>query len=179
MGLGRARDRALGLAAVRHGRCAVAVACCLLLGGCNSMSALIGIGAGAVAGGASANPAVGFAVGVGVAAASDYGIRYYGRTRQGAEQDAIAAAAGGLPPGGSATWQIRHTIPYGDEAGTLKVLRDIPNPLASCKEVVFSVVDGEGKDRTRAWYDADICRQGTQWKWASAEPAVARWGFLQ
>jgi hypothetical protein len=29
------------------------------------------------------------------------------------------------------------------------------------------------------WYAARVCQQGVRWKWADAEPAVARWGNLQ
>ena len=42
-------------------------------------------------------------------------------TRQGAEQDAIAQAAGELPVGGEAEWKIEHTIPIGNEHGRLRV----------------------------------------------------------
>jgi hypothetical protein len=156
-----------------------ALGVCVLLGACTSVSSILAVGAGAAAGGASVNPAVGYAVAVGVAAGADYGLKWYGRTTQGAEQDAIAAVAAKLDPGQGGTWRIRHTIPIGNEAGELRVVRLIRNPLADCKQVVFSVVDGSGADATRAWYSADICRQGNAWKWASAEPAVARWGFLQ
>jgi len=176
MGLGRAGDGALGLVAVKV---AGLVAMGLLLGGCTSVSSILAVGAGAAAGGASVNPAVGYAVAVGVAAGADYGLKWYGRTTQGAEQDAIAAVAAKLAPGQGGSWRIRHTIPIGNEAGELRVVRLIRNPLTDCKQVVFSVVDGSGADATRAWYSADICREGSVWKWASAEPAVARWGFLQ
>jgi hypothetical protein len=175
MGLGRAGDGALGVFAVRPALLAIA----FVLGGCSSISSIVAVGAGAAAGGASVNPAVGYAVAVGVAAGADYGIKWYGRTTQGAEQDAIAAVAAPLDPGQSGTWRIRHTIPIDNEAGELRVVRLIRNPLADCNQVVFSVVAGGGADQTRVWYSADICRQGSAWKWASAEPAVARWGFLQ
>ncbi len=42
-----------------------------------------------------------------------------------------------------------------------------------------SVDEGKGEDMTRAWFTSDICKQAETWKWASAEPAVARWGYLQ
>jgi len=147
----------------------------VLLGGCSSLPPILGVVSGAVAGGATANPAVAFAVGVGVDVASDYGLKYYGRSRQQAEQDAIAEVAGGLDVGGKASWQIRHYIPLGDEHGELQVVRLIPNPLSDCREIAFSVEDGA----KRAWYLADLCQQNKVWKWATAEPAVARWGFLQ
>jgi hypothetical protein len=52
-------------------------------------------------------------------------------------------------------------------------------PLANCREIAFSVEEGSGPKASRADYTASICRQAARWKWASAEPAVARWGFLQ
>ena len=151
-----------------------------LLGGCKAVPEIAGVLTGALAGGASGNPAVGFGVGVGVAAGSDYAVKYFGRSRQHAEQEVIAGAAGPLPPGGTASWAIHHTIPFGNEHGTLMVVRDIATPLAACKEVVFSVDEGEGDKLRRHWYDTDICLQPpARWRWATAEPAVPRWGYLQ
>ena len=51
----------------------------------------------------------------------------------------------------------------------------------NCKEIVFSVDTDARKDEpaSSAFYVASVCRDGNQWKWASAEPAVARWGNLQ
>jgi hypothetical protein len=165
---------------IRHARrLALVAAGGALLGGCSSVSTLVGVGAGAAAGGASVNPAVGYAVAVGVAAGADYALKWYGRTTQGAEQDAIAAVAGPLAPGQGGAWRIRHTLPIDNEGGELRVVRRIANPLAECKQVVFSVLGGNDKAPTQTWYSADLCRDGSDWKWASAEPAVARWGFLQ
>jgi hypothetical protein len=70
---------------------------------------------------------------------------------------------------------IKHTIPIGNEHGRLRVVRDIDSPLAACKELAFSVEDG----KERSWFTTDVCKQEKAWEWASAEPAVARWGFLQ
>jgi len=157
----------------------LALAALSALAGCKAIPPIAGLAGGAAAGGATANPAVGFAVGVATDAAVDAGLRYYGRSRQHAEQDAIAAVAGPLPPGGWGLWRIRHTIPIGNEHGELEVVRLIDNPLAPCKEIVFSVTAGQGTKAARAWYTADICREADNWHWASAEPAVPRWGFLQ
>jgi hypothetical protein len=112
-------------------------------------------------------------------AAANAGVKWYGRSRQQAEQDAIAAVAGPLQVGGSSTWSIAHFIPIGGEHGVLQVVRSIDNPLAYCKEIVFSVETGSGPKLQRSWYDADICQQSKRWKWASAEPAVERWGYPQ
>lgn len=155
------------------------LAAVLLLGGCNTVPQIAAVVTGGTAGAATGNPAVGFAVGVATDAAANYVVRYYGRTRQQAEQDAIAEVAGPLPPGAGATWKIEHDIPIGNEHGALQVVRQIDNPLALCKQVVFSVDEGKADKLKRAWYSADICHQADKWKWASAEPAVERWGFLQ
>jgi hypothetical protein len=151
----------------------------LLLSGCKSIPEVAAVVSGGAAGVATGNPAIGFAVGVGVDAAANAGVRWYGQTRQQAEQDAIAAVAGPLDVGGQGNWQIAHVIPIGDEHGTLTVVRSIENPLAYCKEIVFSVESGKNAALRRSWYDADICLKQRQWKWASAEPAVERWGNLQ
>ena len=171
MGLGRAGDGALGIAAMR-----LAALPLLLLAGCSSASSVVGVVAGGVAGGATANPVVGFGVGVATAAVSDYAIRTVARHWHQGEQDAIAAAAGELPVGGAGPWRIEHSLPFGNEHGRLEVVRSIDNPLASCREVLFSV---EESGAAPAWYEVDICQQRNGWKWASAEPAVERWGFLQ
>jgi hypothetical protein len=170
MGVGGTGHRALGLAAVR------ALLLLALLGGCSAAPEIVGVVSGAIAGGGSANPAVGFGVGVGAAALTDYGLKYVGRRWHRSEQDAIAEAAGALPEGGKADWRIRHDLPLGNEHGRLQVVRVIANPLASCKQVVFSVQES---DEPEAWYSADVCQQEARWKWASAEPAVERWGNLQ
>ncbi len=166
---------ALGLAAVT--RAVPFLIAALLLGGCSAVADLSGLAAGAVAGGATANPAVGFVVAVGTDAAVDAGLKYVSRHRQQAEQDAIALAAAALPEGGSAPWQIRHDIPLGNEGGEVQVVRNIVTPIATCKEIAFSVADDP--PATPAWFNTTICRQEAAWKWAQAEPAVPRWGFLQ
>lgn len=147
-----------------------------LLVGCRAVPEIAGVAAGAVAGGASANPAIGFGVGVAVDAATDAGLKYFGRRRQRAEQDAIAAVAGGTAAGATAAWEIRHDIPFGNEHGQVRVVEATDNALASCRRILFSVEeDGEPSH----WFAADVCQQASGWKWASAEPAVERWGNLQ
>ena len=147
----------------------------LLLGGCSGLGTIVGVVAGGITGGATGNPAVGFAVGVGTAALSDFAQKHVAKSWHTGEQDAIADTAGPLPAGARVPWQVRHSLPIGNEHGELQVIRQIDNPLAPCKEIVFSVVD----DKDVAWYSTSICQQGERWKWASAEPAVERWGFLQ
>ncbi len=172
MGLGRTGDGALGIAAVKL----LPAALLLLLAGCNAVPQITGLVVGGASGGATANPAIGFGVGVATVAVTDYALKRVTRSWHQGEQDAIAAIAGPLDAGGRAPWQVKHSVPIGNEHGDLAVVRQITNPLAPCKEVVFSVVED---DTPPAWYSADICRHGDAWKWASAEPAVERWGFLQ
>jgi hypothetical protein len=61
----------------------------------------------------------------------------------------------------------------------VRVLREFSSALATCKEFAFSVADGDESDAHRDWFVASACQQANGWKWASAEPAVARWGNLQ
>ncbi len=172
MGVRRTGHGAVGIAAVR-----LAAGLLLLsLAGCSSAGNLIGVVVGAAAGGASANPAVGFGVGVATAAVSDYAIKHVAKSWHQGEQDAIADAAAGLDAGATGPWRVEHSVPLGNEHGQLEVVRAIPNPLAPCKQVLFSVEEGK---QPPAWYSVDICQQQDRWKWASAEPAVERWGFLQ
>ncbi len=61
----------------------------------------------------------------------------------------------------------------------MRVTRAFTSALAICKEFVFSVADGDKPDAHEDWYTASACLQDKGWKWASAEPAVERWGNLQ
>lgn len=146
-----------------------------LLGGCTVVSDVAGLAAGGGAGAATANPAIGFAVGISVRAATEELRRYVVRRRQQGEQDAIADAAGNAPVGELRPWQIRHTIPVGNERGELAVVREYATPLATCREVVFTVEDAGHP----SLFTTSLCRQAAGWKWAAAEPAVDRWGSLQ
>ncbi len=174
LGDGRAGDGAVGSAAVR--RLALAAAVVALLAGCQSGAQLTGLAAGGVAGTATANPALGYAVAIGTAVAADEAYKWVGRTREHAEQQAIADAAAPLDAGRAAPWRIRHLIPLGNEAGEVRVLRVVDSPLTQCRELLFSVVD---PPHAAAWYSTSICRAADGWHWAVAEPAVPRWGFLQ
>lgn len=177
MGAGRTLDRSLGRLAVkkalRHALPLIFAAG--VLTGCKDISTVAGIATGSGVGAATGNPALGFVVGVAVGTATNFAQRYYTLVRQGAEQDVIAETAGALPVGGEAPWRIRHTIPIGNEHGDLRVVGTITTPIAECKEVVFSVVDG----KDRQWFTIDVCRDPRGWKWATAEPSVARWEVLQ
>ena len=171
MGIGGTGNSAVGRPAVR----VLPLLGLVVLTGCTSTARIAAVVTGGIAGATTGSPAVGFLVGVATDAGANYVVRYVGRARQGAEQDAIAQVAGGLPVGTAADWKIEHTIPVGNERGRLRVVRVIDSPLAACKEIAFSVEDGKDK----SWFTTDVCKQAATWKWASAEPAVARWGFLQ
>ena len=102
-----------------------------------------------------------------------------GRLRRRHPQDALASAAGGLQPGASTSWAIHHKLPLLDDVhGRVTVIRDIPNRLAPCKEVVFVLLGGK-RDLPIGAYTTPICQDSTGWRWAAAEPAVRRWGYLQ
>ncbi len=151
----------------------------LALGACGSIGSGAGAVAGLATGAGTANPIVGASVALGTKAAVDSLVRYISRKRQQGEQDAIAEVVGRLPLGGTADWKIEHSIPIGNEHGTLLVAREIINPLAPCREVVFTVQDGQDS----AHYVTTACElpsaEGPRWAWAQAEPTTARWGFLQ
>jgi len=186
MGHGRAGDRSVGVVAVIaraeipwHLKWASPLVL-LVASGCTSVGSIAGAVTGAASGTGSANPAVGYAVGIGTKAAVDALSHYISRKRQGAEQDQIATAVGQLPVGQGVAWQIKHRIPvFDDQHGYVTVVRDIPNALTPCKEVVFTVIAGKKVDSPRGFYVTTACEQATQWKWAQAEPATERWGFLQ
>jgi hypothetical protein len=161
---------------------AVLLAAAAALSGCSSIGGLAGAVAGIATGTFTNSPAIGIAVSVSVKAAADAQIKKVLRSLQQDEQDEIAALAGAMAPGEIRPWQVRHLIPYGNNQGEVQVTRVIDTPLASCKEVMFTVADLKGAappdDAARAWFSANICLQDQRWKWAIAEPAVERWGSL-
>jgi hypothetical protein len=144
-----------------------------ILGGCSLGPAAAGVAAGGATAAVTANPVIGYAVGLGVRAGADEVLKYYVRVRQNAEQDAIAKVAGEAPLGQSRRWEIRHTIPIGNAKGSLSVIAEIPNALAQCREVMF-ITDG-----VNAPFITQVCHDSDRWHWAAAEPAVDRWGSLQ
>ena len=81
--------------------------------------------------------------------------------------------------GQTAPWKIEHDIPIGNEHGDVTVVSMLDNRLARCKEVVFTVIDGDKPDAPRGTFVTTACAQGQTWKWAQAEPATERWGTLQ
>lgn len=157
----------------------------LVLPGCGALltestSDVAGIAGAGIAGSVSKQAAVGAAIGLGVRSLADTGLKYVERRVHGAEQDRIAAIAGVTEIGGVAPWAIMHDVPIEDnEHGQLSVVRAIGDGALACKEIVFSVETGKPEARRRDFYTATVCQDGKLWKWATAEPAVARWGSLQ
>jgi uncharacterized protein YceK len=153
----------------------------LTLSGCGSvLTEAASDAAGVVGAGAAAsvtkNAATAAAIGLGTQSVALEGVHYLERRVHRAEQDAIATAAGPLVPGVVAPWSIRHILPIEDnEHGHLVVSRVLGNGIMLCKEIVFSVDTTKRQD----FYVAMVCRSSGIWKWASAEPAVPRWGGLQ
>ncbi len=168
-------------AATRRG----VLALLLLLAGCagvgeNSAGPVGGAAVGIGVGGITANPLIGYAAGVGAQAAITALQKYLSRKLHQGEQDRIAATVARLAPGQSAPWQIHYDIPVDAEHGDVTVTRVITSALTTCKEVAFTVIAGKKPDAPRGIYITTACEQPDGiWKWAEAEPAVARWGFLQ
>jgi hypothetical protein len=156
------------------------------LSGCGSVltastSDVAGIAGAGIANAVTKSPAAATGIGLGVAAAANLALQYAERDVHRTEQDQIAQAAGPLAPGVVGHWSVTHTVRIeANEHGDVVVTRLVGAADFNCKEIVFSV-DTVGKDKAlnRAFYTATVCQDGTVWKWASAEPATARWGSLQ
>ncbi|WP_429300055.1 hypothetical protein [Paraburkholderia sp. GAS199] len=172
-----AGQRGVGLRLVLAG--ALVVGASLMTSGCSSVGAASGAAAGVASGLVTSNPAIGIGVGIAVQAATDEAVGRYMRSMHTDQQDLIAALAGAMPVGETRPWQIKHTLPIENGHGEVRVTRAFGSALALCKEFVFSVQDGDGPNAHEAWYTGSACQQDKGWKWASAEPAVERWGTLQ
>ncbi|CAG9263577.1 hypothetical protein [Paraburkholderia unamae] len=141
-----------------------------------------GIAGAAIASKVTSNAAVATGIGLGAVAAAKAGVQYSERVVHTNTQNSIAQAAGPLDVGAVAPWSITHSFPIeDDEHGRVTVSRTISSGALDCKEIVFSVDQDATKDKaaSSAFYVASVCRDGDAWKWASAEPATARWGALQ
>ncbi|MGN6666978.1 MAG: hypothetical protein ACTHKH_08435 [Trinickia sp.] len=149
------------------------------MSGCAWIGAASGAAAGVATGTFTANPAIGIGVGIAVQSATDAAVKRYFKAIHRDEQDAIATLVGDMSVGESKPWRIEHTLPIDNGHGEVRVTRAFDTALATCKEFAFSLVDGDKPDAKVDWFTASACRQGTVWKWASAEPAVERWGTLQ
>jgi hypothetical protein len=158
---------------------AALAACMLLTSGCRSIGAASGAVAGVATGAVTTNPAVGIGVGIAVQAATDEAVNRTMRRLHEEQQDAIASLVGAMPVGATRTWRVEHWLPAENGHGQIRVTRAFTSALTLCKEFVFSVGDGDKQDAHEDWYTATACQAPQGWKWASAEPAVARWGNLQ
>lgn len=158
-----------------YGRLLLAGAAAFGLSGCGAVADATGAITGIATGAASANPVVGYGVGLAVRAGADAGLRHVARRWHRTEQEAIAEAIGATGPGQNGHWQVRHTLPIGNRQGEIHALRDIPSALALCREALFSVAGRGGAQ----WFATTACRGEARWSWAVAEPAVPRWGNLQ
>ena len=153
------------------------------LSGCSSLlaetsSALAGIAGTSIAGAVTDNAAVATGIGIGVQSVARTGVQYGQRRIHDETQRQLSEVAGPLEVGKVAAWRTRPSVPIErEEQGTVTVSRIISSGALTCKEIVFSVDPAEGG--VNRFYVASICRQGLDWKWATAEPATARWGGLQ
>lgn len=137
---------------------------------------IAGVAGAGIASSVTKSASAATAIGLGVASGASAGLQYAERRVHRAEQDNIAATAGGIEPGVVAAWSVSHDIPIeADEHGQLAVTRVVGTANFNCKEIVFSVEEKQA----RAFYTATVCKDGNRWKWASAEPATERWGSLQ
>ena len=150
----------------------------LALSACNSVGSISGAAAGIASGGASANPAVGIAVGIGVRAVVDESINSLMRRWSDEEQASIASQVGAMEVGQRLPWQVRHVVPYKNNQGEVQVTRVIDTPIAKCKEALFSIASNDAAVPA-TWFHTTMCLGSQGWRWAAAEPAVARWGALQ
>jgi len=166
-------------------RIAVVTAALLVATGCTSVvntgaGEIAGIAGAAVAGAVTGNPGVAAGIGLGAQAGARAGVQHAQREVQRAAQDRIAQAAGPLKIGDVAPWESEHRAPLEKgEQGRVTVSRVISVTSLECKEIIFSVdTENDGVPRS-AFYVAMVCRDGTMWKWALAEPSTERWGGLQ
>ena len=175
--------------------CCCAFAAVLALGGCSSMlaegsSAGAGIAGTARAGSLTHSASTAAGIGLGVQAAARAAVQYGQRKVHTETQVQIAQAAGTLDVGQVTRWKVWHDIALEpDETGRVTVSRTISTGDLDCKEIVFSVDEAVKGSATApvvpdasvasGFYVASICRNGSRWDWASAEPATARWGSLQ
>jgi hypothetical protein len=166
---------------------ALAVAISSALSGCSSLytegaTAGAGVAGAALASKVTRNAAVATGIGLGAVAAARAGVQYSERVVHKNTQDGIAKIAGPLDVGAIAPWSVTHSVPIeDDEHGRVTVSRTISAGALDCKEIVFSVdqTATQNVPASSAFYVASICRDGDNWKWASAEPATERWGALQ
>ena len=173
-----------GVRRLPHPAC-VLLPCLLALTGCGpllsaSTADVAGVAGAGIASAVSKSPAAATGIGLGIAAGANAGLQYVERDVHGVEQDRIAEAAGKLQPGMIGRWNVVHDLPIEpNEHGEVIVTQVLGGPEFSCRAIVFSVDSENDRKVSRAFYTATVCLDGKQWKWATAEPATARWGALQ
>jgi hypothetical protein len=162
------------------------MACGLTLGGCSSLisetaSATAGIASGSLAGAVTNNAGVAAGIGIGVQAGIRSGVQFAQRKIHGEAQQQIADVAGPLEVGQVKNWNTVLSVPLEySEAGKVTASRVISTGELDCKEIVVSVERRGGETLPASeFYVASVCRSGSQWAWASAEPATPRWGAMQ
>lgn len=176
---GAAPARAMARPARLFALAALCAGVALAQSGCMSIGAASGAAAAAATGIVTANPAVGVGVGIAVQAATDVAVNRFMKNMHADQQDLIAETAGRLPVGGEDSWRIKHTLPVENGHGEVRVTRAFASALTLCKDFVFSVQDGDKPNSPEQWFMASACQDQSGWKWATAEPAVERWGALQ
>ena len=137
-----------------------------------SSAATAGVASGIAS--ATGSAVVGTFAGIGAGLGLDAVIKYAQREIHRNAQDAIAYAAGPLPVGQSARWNVEEkALPPFGRHGTVEVARSFGAAIP-CKDVVFTVDDDDNT------YVSTVCtdKHGI-WRWALAEPTVDRWGSLQ
>jgi uncharacterized protein YceK len=158
----------------------------LCLSGCASLlheggAAGAGVAGASLAGAVTDSAAVTSGIGLGVNAAAQAAVKSLEKRVHRTEQESIAAAAGPLKVGETASWSSGHlkVSVERNERGLLTISRLIQAGDLDCKEVIFSVDTVVKEKPARAFYTTIVCRDGQVWRWASAEPATERWGSLQ
>lgn len=161
-----------------HGLLAMLFSSLLALSACTSSSISQSVGAitGITSGAFTSNPTIGYTIGISMQAATKAGINYLFRTWTHEQQQAMADLASQLPLGEVHAWEMNRIVHYGSEHGQMKIIREIPNALTHCRELVFSV---ENDDEPSSYYTSSICKNGHYWAWATVDPSVNRWWGLQ
>lgn len=127
------------------------------------------------------NAGVAAGIEIGVQAITKTVVQYEQRKIHGKTQQQIARVAGPLKVGQVQSWRTKLSMPLeSEEAGRVAISRVISTGELDCKEIIVSVEQcGSDKLPASEFYVAAICRNGSRWDWASAEPATERWGALQ
>jgi hypothetical protein len=166
--------------------CLAAAACAWALSGCSSIltesaAAAAGIASGSIAGAITDSAGVATGIGIGVQAAARAGVQYSERQIHHEVQQQIADIAGPLAVGQVKPWRTALSLPLeAEEAGRVTVSRVISAGELDCKEIIVAVDQSQHETLAASqFFVASICRNGSRWAWASAEPATERWGSLQ